>query len=156
VLKTTATGLKYVITSPSTKLKAQKGDTVLVNYAGRGLDDKLFDSSIEKLAKGAGLNQPGRAYEPLQVVIGTDNIIAGWNEGLLLLNEGAKATLVIPSNLAYGATGYGDIKPYSTLVFDIELVKVKPIKHPVPPKPAAAKPGVKKPLHKKPTAAPKN
>jgi FKBP-type peptidyl-prolyl cis-trans isomerase FkpA len=110
----------------------------MVNYAGRNLDGTLFDSSIESVAKAGGLQQPGRTYEPLQVVIGTDSIIPGWNEGLLLLNEGSKATLIIPSALAYGAQGQGDIKPYSTLVFDVELVKVKPAKHPVP------KPVVKK------------
>jgi FKBP-type peptidyl-prolyl cis-trans isomerase FkpA len=150
VLKTTASGLKYVITKPSIKPKPQKGDTLLVNYAGRGLDDKVFDSSIESVAKEAGLNQPGRVYEPLQVIIGTSSIIAGWDEGLLLMNEGSKATFVIPSSLAYGA-GYQDIKPYSTLVFDVELVKIKPIKHPV-----VSKPPVKKPLYKKKTPAKKN
>jgi FKBP-type peptidyl-prolyl cis-trans isomerase len=154
ILKTTATGLKYVITKPSVKLKPMKGDTVLVNYAGRGLDDKVFDSSIETVAKSAGLQQPGRAYEPLKVVIGAVGegaVIAGWDQGLQLLGEGSKATFVVPSNLAYGAQGNGDIKPYSTLVFDLEVVKVKPIKHPVTPKPA-----VKKSLHKKKTAAKKN
>jgi FKBP-type peptidyl-prolyl cis-trans isomerase len=146
-LKTTATGLKYVITQPSIKPKPLKGDTLLVNYAGRSLDDKVFDSSIEAVAKSAGLQQPGRTYEPIQVIVGAGSVIPGWDEGLLLLNEGAKATFVIPSALAYGAQGQGnDIKPYSTLVFDVELVKVKPVKHPLAPKPA-----VKKTLHKKKT-----
>jgi len=148
ILKTTATGLKYVITKPSAKLKPLKGDTLLVNYAGRTLDDKVFDSSIEAIAKGAGLQQPGRTYEPLEVIVGAERVIPGWDEGLLLLNEGAKATFFIPSSLAYGEQGQGDIKPYSTLIFDIELVKVKPIKHPVVKKPAA-----KKPLPKKKTTA---
>lgn len=146
VLKTTPSGLKYAITKPSAKLKPQKGDTVLVNYAGRSLDDKIFDTSIEAVAKQAGLNQPGRDYQPLQVIIGAVGqgaVIAGWDEGLQLLGEGAKATFVIPSSLAYGP-GFQDIKPYSTLVFDLEVVKVKPTKHPV-----AAKPAAKKPLHKK-------
>jgi len=153
-LQTTASGLKYVITQPSTKRKALKGDTLLVNYAGRGLDDKVFDSSIEAIAKGAGLQQPGRTYEPLQVVLGTDGIIAGWDEGLLLLNEGSKAIFVIPSNLAYGAQGQGaDIKPFSTLVFDIELVKIKPAKHAAAP---AAKAAARKPVYKKKVTANKN
>jgi FKBP-type peptidyl-prolyl cis-trans isomerase FkpA len=143
LLKTTPSGLKYVITKPSLKLKPQKGDTLLVNYAGRGLDDVVFDSSIEAVAKAAGLRQPGRTYEPIQVIVATGGVIPGWDEGLLLLNEGSKATFVIPSALAYGAEGQGEIKPYSTLVFDVELVKVKPIKH--AHKPVAKK----KPLHKK-------
>jgi FKBP-type peptidyl-prolyl cis-trans isomerase FkpA len=150
VLKTTATGLKYVITKASLKPKPQKGDTVLVNYTGRSLDDKVFDSSIQSVATAAGLNEPGRTFEPYPVVIGEHRVIAGWEEGLLLLNEGSKATFVIPSNLGYGAQGSGAIMPYSTMVFDIELVKVKPIKHPV------VKPVAKKPLHKKTTAKKKS
>ena len=132
-LQTTASGLKYAITKQGTGIKPQNGDTVLVNYAGRNLDDKVFDSSIEAVAKQAGLQQPGRTYEPLVVYVGLagteHSVISGWNEGLLLLNEGSKATFVIPSNLAYGAQASGpDIKPFSTLVFDLELVKVKPAK----------------------------
>jgi FKBP-type peptidyl-prolyl cis-trans isomerase FkpA len=139
VTKTTPSGLKYVITQPSVKPKPQLGDTVLVNYIGRTTNDKVFDSSIQAEAQKAGLNQPGRNYEPLQVILGTTPIIKGWNEGLLLLNEGSKAKLIIPSDLGYSADGAGDdIKPYSTLIFDVELVKVKPIKH------AAAKPVPKK------------
>jgi FKBP-type peptidyl-prolyl cis-trans isomerase FkpA len=130
VLKTTASGLKYVITSPSLRAKPLAGDTLLVNYTGRTLDDKIFDSSIESIAKAANLNQPGRTYEPIQFVVGTGGVIPGWDEGLLLLGEGAKATLVIPSDLAYRDQGAGeDIKPYSTLVFDVELVKIKTGKH---------------------------
>jgi FKBP-type peptidyl-prolyl cis-trans isomerase FkpA len=144
ILKTTPSGLKYIITKPSAKLKPLKGDTLLVNYAGRTTDGKLFDSSIESVAKSGGLQQPGRTYEPIQVIVGTGGVIPGWDEGLLLLNEGSKAKFIIPSNLGYGEHGNGDaIPPYSTLVFDIELVKVKPIKHPVTTKPA-----VKKTLHK--------
>lgn len=145
ILKTTHTGLKYVITKPSLKHRPLKGDTLLVNYAGRTTEDKVFDSSIEEVAKSAGLQQTGRTYEPLTVVVGSGRVIQGWDEGLLLLNEGSKATFVIPSKLGYGAQGNGDdIKPYSTLIFDVELVKIKPIKHPV-----ISKTAVKKPLNKK-------
>ncbi|MDP9046611.1 MAG: FKBP-type peptidyl-prolyl cis-trans isomerase, partial [Bacteroidota bacterium] len=106
IVKTTSSGLKYVIVKPSVKPKPLKGDTVLVNYAGRTTDGKVFDSSIESVAKEAGLKQPGRTYEPLQVILGAGGIIPGWEEGLLLLNEGAKATFIIPSSLAYGEPGY--------------------------------------------------
>ena len=151
-LLTTASGLKYVITQPSAKPKPLSGDTLLVNYAGRNLDDKVFDSSIESIAKEAGLQQPGRTYEPIQVIVGTGGVIPGWDEGLLLVNEGAKATLVVPSSLAYGAQGAGnDIRPFSTLVFDVEIVKVNRAKH------AAAAPApAKKPVYKKKTTAKKN
>jgi len=144
--QTTASGLKYVVTSPATGRKPLAGDTLVVNYAGRTLDGKLFDSSIETVAKAGGLQQPGRNYEPLKFVVGNSEVIRGWDEGLLLMNEGSKATFIIPSVLAYGERGAGeDIKPYSPLVFDIELVKVIKGK----PKPVAA---IKKKVVKKTTA----
>ena len=132
VVKTTPSGLKYFITQPSLKHKPLTGDTLLVNYTGRTLDGKVFDSSIQADAQKAGLNQPGRNYEPLKVIVGTGGVIKGWDEGLLLLNEGSKAEFIIPSSLGYGAEGSGpDIGPYSTLIFDLQLVKIKPIKHPI-------------------------
>jgi FKBP-type peptidyl-prolyl cis-trans isomerase len=137
---TTTSGLKYIVTQPSIKRKPLAGDTVLVNYTGRILNGKVFDSSIAADAKSAGLAQPGRTYEPISVVLGQGQVIPGWDEGLLLLHEGSKATFIIPSSLAYGEKGAGqDIGPYSTLLFDVEIVKVKPIKR----APAVVKPGVK-------------
>ncbi|MCC8408340.1 FKBP-type peptidyl-prolyl cis-trans isomerase [Mucilaginibacter sp. UR6-1] len=151
---TTPSGLKYVIKLPSARLKPKAGDTMLVNYVGRTLDGKVFDSSIEAEAKKANLQQPGRTYEPIEVVQGEGRVIKGWEEGLALLGEGSKATLIIPSALGYGERGSQPvIMPYSTLVFDVELVKVKPGKKAVtaPVKKAPAK---KVPVRKK-TAAKK-
>jgi FKBP-type peptidyl-prolyl cis-trans isomerase FkpA len=146
VMTTTATGLKYQVTLPSKKPKPLAGDTVLVNYSGRTLQDKLFDSSIEAVAKAGGLNEPGRTFEPIQVVLGEHRVISGWEEALLLMNEGEKAKFIIPFNLGYGDQASGpDIAPYTTLEFDMELVKVKPIKHPEVAKPAP----VKKTIHHK-------
>lgn len=154
VLKTTPSGLKYVITHFTTGKRPLKGDTLLVNYTGRTLTDSVFDSSIDSIAKKANLDQPGRTYEPISVVVGEGNVIPGWDEGLLLLRQGERAKFVIPSKLAYGEQGAGNgvIKPYSTLVFDVQIVKIKPIKH-LPPagskKPAAHKAKVyRKPVHK--------
>jgi len=149
-LKTTPDGLKYVITQASLKAKILPGDTVMVNYAGRTTDDKLFDSSIEAVAKAGGLNQPGRTYEPIKFPVGQSMVIKGWDEGLQLLSEGAKATLVIPSALGYGDQGQGDvIPPYSTLVFDVEVVKV------IRGKALVKKPAAKKPAAKGTTTAKK-
>lgn len=146
-LITTASGLKYQIIQAGTKPKPVAGDTVYVNYVGRTLDGKIFDSSYETVAKGAGLQQPGRTYEPISFALGTEGIIPGWQEAIALLNEGSKATLVIPSKLAYGANAAGpDIPPYSTLVFDIELVKVV---HPKPVKPVGSATSTKKPIARK-------
>lgn len=128
-VNTTATGLNYFVTQASAKPKPVVGDTLLINYAGRTLDGKLFDTSIEAEAKKAGLIQPGRPYEPITVVVGAGEVILGWDEGFLLLNEGSKATFIIPSDLGYGPQGRGEaIKPYSPLVFDVELVKVNRVK----------------------------
>ncbi|WP_448702614.1 FKBP-type peptidyl-prolyl cis-trans isomerase [Mucilaginibacter sp. AW1-3] len=146
---TTASGLKYVITAPSIKAKPVNGDTVFVNYIGHTLQGKVFDTSIETAAKMAGTYQQGRPYEPIKVVLGAQQVIPGWDEGLLLLNEGSKATFVIPSSIGYGERGYpgsDDIKPFTPLVFELELVKVK---HPHKAVPA------KKPVKKTGTAAKK-
>ncbi|MDB5151818.1 MAG: peptidylprolyl isomerase [Mucilaginibacter sp.] len=147
---TTPSGLKYVIIQPSLKHKPLSGDTLLVNYTGHTLDGKVFDSSIQAEAQKAGLQQGDRKYEPIKVVVGQGQVIKGWDEGLLLLNEGSRAEFIIPSSLGYGAEGAGsDIAPYSTLVFDVELVKIKPIKH------AVTKPVAKKAPAKKHTTAKK-
>ncbi|GAA4320690.1 hypothetical protein GCM10023149_20100 [Mucilaginibacter gynuensis] len=149
---TTASGLKYIITTPSAKRKPLVGDTVLVNYTGSTLAGVVFDSSVAAEAAKANLSQPGRNYEPFEVVLGQGRVIPGWEEALLLLNEGAKAKVIIPSALAYGERGGGEvIKPYSTLLFDIELVKIKPAKH-VKAAPVKAKPGAKKAPVKKAAA----
>ena len=145
VLKTTATGLKYLITKPSVKYKPLAGDTVLVDYVGRLLNGQVFDTSIKSEAEKAGTYQQGRPYEPIKFVVGKEKVIPGWDEGLLLLGVGAKATFIIPSNLGYADQGSGDIPPYSTLVFDVELKDVHPIKHPAPP----VKHVTKKPVAKK-------
>src|SRR5690606_16448911 len=126
--ETTASGLKYIITKASKKAKPVSGDTIWVNYTGRTIDGKVFDSSIEEEAKKAGLEQPGRTYEPISFVLGEGQVVRGWDEGLALLNEGSQAKFLIPSDLAYGPRGAGeDIKPFSSLIFDVELVKVKPV-----------------------------
>lgn len=146
--KTTTSGLKYVITQTGTGRKPLSGDTLLVNYTGRTMDGKVFDSSVEAVAKASGLDQPGRPYEPFKFTVGNHEVISGWDEGLLLMNEGSKATFIIPSALAYGEQGAGnDIKPFSPLVFDIELIKVKTGVH--KPASAVAKTAARKPAGKK-------
>jgi FKBP-type peptidyl-prolyl cis-trans isomerase len=150
---TTASGLKYIVTKASALRKPLNGDTVMVNYTGYLLNGQVFDTSIQANAKAAGVEQPGRPYEPIPVVLGSHGVIPGWEEGLALLNEGAKAKFIIPSKLGYGEQGMGNgaIPPYATLVFDLEIVKVKPGKH----APVAAKPGIKHTLKKKTTVAKK-
>jgi FKBP-type peptidyl-prolyl cis-trans isomerase FkpA len=150
----TASGLKYVVTKHGTGIKPLRGDSVYVNYVGRTARGKVFDTSIQTEAKAAGIEMPGRPYEPIKFVVGAGNVIPGWDEGLLLLSQGSKATFVIPSDLGYGEKGAGeDIKPFNTLVFDVELVKVIRNKKAVA---ATPKGSSKSPMKKRPAAKKKN
>ena len=108
----TASGLYYKITEKGNGKKPKKGDQVAVHYTGMLLDGKVFDSSLYR-------------GQPLNFAVGIGQVIEGWDEGILLLNEGDKARLVIPSDLAYGSQGAGGvIPPNAALVFDVELVRV--------------------------------
>ncbi|MFC2443269.1 MAG: peptidylprolyl isomerase [Capnocytophaga ochracea] len=108
----TNSGLYYQITHKGNGKKAEAGQKVAVHYTGMLLDKTVFDSSY-------------RRKEPLQFTVGVGQVIAGWDEGILLLHEGDKARLVIPSELAYGSRGAGGvIPPNAPLIFDVKLVSV--------------------------------
>jgi len=85
---------------------------VKVHYTGTLLNGTKFDSSRDR-------------NEPFEFTLGQGQVIKGWDEGIALMNVGGKATLVIPSTIAYGDRDMGTIPPYSTLVFDVELMDVK-------------------------------
>ncbi|TGE25998.1 hypothetical protein E5K00_12645 [Hymenobacter aquaticus] len=107
-------GVYYVITKPGAGAKPTSGQTVSVLYKGTLLDGKVFDSS-EKMGN-----------KPIEFPLGVGQVIPGWDKGIALLNKGAKATLLIPSSLAYGQRGAGaDIPADAPLRFDVELVDVK-------------------------------
>jgi peptidyl-prolyl cis-trans isomerase A (cyclophilin A) len=109
--KKTESGLYYVHTTEGTGKQPTAANQVEVHYEGRFMDGKVFDSSI---ARGES------------ITFGLGQVIKGWTEGLQLMKEGGKATLVIPYQLAYGAGGRPpQIPAKSTLVFDIELIQVK-------------------------------
>ena len=101
------------------------GDTVYVNYTGKFTDGKVFDTSIEQVAKDAGVYNAGRTYEPFSFAAGIGQVIQGWNMGIIGMKVGGKRTLTIPYDLAYGPEGYGPIPPKATLIFNIELVDIK-------------------------------
>ena len=108
----TESGLYYKITQHGNGKKTQAGQKVAVHYTGMLLDKSVFDSSYSR-------------RQPLNFTVGVGQVIEGWDEGILLLHEGDKARLVIPSDLAYGASGAGGvIPPHAPLIFDVELVKV--------------------------------
>jgi len=105
----TESGLYYVETLAGTGEQPSVGDVVKVHYTGKFLNGKVFDSSVDR-------------GEPLEFQVGIGQVIKGWDEGIMLMKTGGKATLVIPSSIAYGPNDYGPIPGYSTLVFDVELL----------------------------------
>lgn len=109
---TTKSGLQYEVLTPGKGECSPKAtDTVVCHYEGRLVSGKVFDSSYER-------NQPAE--------FGLNQVIPGWTEGLQLMSEGAKFRFYIPYLLGYGEQGAGpSIPPYSTLVFDVELISVK-------------------------------
>jgi len=108
---TTASGLQYEVLTAGTGASPKATDQVRVHYEGRMLDGTVFDSSIAR-------NEP--------ITFPLNQVIPGWTEGLQLMKEGGKTRLYIPSNLAYGESGAGEIPPNSMLTFDVELIKVNP------------------------------
>lgn len=132
---TTASGLNYVITGESKNgVKAKPGDTVVVDYTGKFLSGKVFDTSIEAVAKKEGTYVAQRPYQPIRIPVGVGSgIIQGWEEALMLFPKGTKATLILPSKLAYGEQGSApSIQPFTPLIFEIHIVDI------VPGKPGAA------------------
>tara|TARA_Y100000741_G_scaffold361885_1_gene346652 strand:- start:779 stop:1786 length:1008 start_codon:yes stop_codon:yes gene_type:complete len=109
----TSSGLWYKIIKNSIKAKPKNGEIVKVHYTGMLLDGKVFDSSYSR-------------NMPIEFILGAGRVIKGWEEGISLIPIGASAKLVIPSNLAYGEIGAGNIiPPNSTLIFEIEILDSK-------------------------------
>ncbi len=107
---TMPSGLQYKVIKVGNGPMPKDTSTVVVNYEGKTIDGKVFDSSYTK-------------KEP--VTMHVNQVISGWTEALLRMPEGSSWELYIPQNLAYGEREAGQIKPFSTLVFKIELLKVK-------------------------------
>ena len=131
---TTPSGLNYVITKQGTGDKPAVGDTAEVLYAAKYLNGKVFETNIKEVAQQNKTYNPAMQYKAIRIPVGVKGVIPGWDEGLQLLNKGAKATFVIPSKLAYGEQGYQIIQPFTPLVFDVELVSI------IHPDPNAKKP----------------
>jgi len=107
---TTESGLTYIVTKQGDGAPVKKGDNVIVNYTGLLTNGALFDSSLAR-------------NEPFSFPVGAGMVIKGWDEGLQNLRIGDHATLIIPPEIGYGASGAGGvIPPDATLIFIIEVL----------------------------------
>ena len=110
-IKSTASGLQYEVLTAGTGTQPKATDKVTVHYKGTLLNGNEFDSSYKR-------NEPAS--------FGLNQVIPGWTEGVQLMQEGAKYRFFVPYQLAYGSRGAGnDIPPFSTLIFEVELIKVE-------------------------------
>lgn len=108
----TASGLYFISTLQGEGEQAVAGNKVKVHYTGTLLDGTKFDSSVDR-------------DEPFEFVLGQGQVIKGWDEGIAMLKVGGKATLILPSSMAYGERQAGAIiKPFSPLKFDVELIAI--------------------------------
>lgn len=110
---TTESGLQYEIINEGTGKSPNLTDSVMVHYTGRFIDGRVFETTI-----------PSGIPAEFTVM----GVIRGWQEGLQLMKEGGSRRFFIPYELGYGEKGSGPIEPYATLVFDIDLIKVKRFK----------------------------
>ncbi|HYJ03735.1 MAG TPA: FKBP-type peptidyl-prolyl cis-trans isomerase, partial [Chthoniobacterales bacterium] len=139
-VKTTASGLQYKVLKEGSGASPKETDTVVTNYKGTLLDGTEFDSSYKR-------NEP--ATFPV------NRVIKGWTEALQLMKPGSKYQLFIPAALAYGERGAGrDIGPNATLIFEVELLSVKPPEPVATVAPGAAAPGTSPAVATSPAAKP--
>jgi FKBP-type peptidyl-prolyl cis-trans isomerase len=107
----TATGLYFIETVKGKGEMAKAGQKVSVHYTGTFTDGTKFDSSFDR-------------NKPIEFMLGQGQVIKGWDEGIMMMNKGAKAKLIIPASLGYGERGAGSIPPFTPLVFEVELVDI--------------------------------
>ncbi len=108
----TISGLQYIIVKHGKDKKPEEGDVVVVHYTGYLADGKIFDSSV-------------RRGQPFKFVVGSRQVITGWDIAIRYMRKGCKARIIVPPDLAYADKKIGKIPPFSTLIFDIELIDIK-------------------------------
>lgn len=111
----TASGINYVIIEQGSGNFPVMGDTVSVQYAGYFVTGELFDASLYHSTDSS-----------LHFVYRDPEMISGWDEMIGKMNAGKKVEFIVPSNLAYGSTGHGNIPPYTSLVFVAKMIRIKP------------------------------
>ncbi len=111
-IEASMSGLYYIKLEEGKGRKAQAGKTVSVHYTGKFIDGKIFDSSYKR-------------NKPLKFKLGRGEVIKGMDEGISKMKEGGKARLIVPSHIAYGKRQTGSIPPFSTLIFELEFLKME-------------------------------
>lgn len=117
--------LFYIIEEEGIGDSPNSGQTIVANYTGKFLDGRVFDTSIESVAKEEGVYDPNRDYTPFNFVLNVSRVVTGWHIAFSLLNEGTKATILLPSYMAYGREGSRSIPPNTVLLFEVELVNIR-------------------------------
>jgi len=124
---TTGIAIIWTVENPDGKSPAP-GDSLVVDYTGSFLDNRVFDTSIDSVARANNIHNPNRlgGYQPMRMALGITRLIDGFNFGIFNLKEGEKAVILIPSRYAYGSVGSQDgrIPPHTPLRFDLDLLEV--------------------------------
>ncbi|SFB60746.1 FKBP-type peptidyl-prolyl cis-trans isomerase [Algoriphagus aquimarinus] len=100
------------------------GDTLKVDYTGKLLSNKVFDTSIKQVAVDEGIFSSSRVYTPLDFPVGFNLLIPGFEFGVGQMEQGDKATVFIPSMFAYGKQGSGSIPSNAPIIFELNLIEV--------------------------------
>jgi FKBP-type peptidyl-prolyl cis-trans isomerase FkpA len=119
----TSSGLYHIVLTPGTGNSPARTDYVNILFNAYLIDGYLFETSDESLALARGILREDKIYGPTKFLLESLGI-AGLTEGITLMNEGGKSKFIIPSKLAFGSVDYGIIPPYSTLIYEVELVDV--------------------------------
>ncbi len=113
--KVRPSGLNYIISDPGKGFKPKDGQELTVLFKGSLLNGKVFEDSF-------------KAKKPFSFILGQNEVIKGWEEGMKLLGKGGKATFILPSELGYGAMPIDDLVPaYSVLIFEVEMLDIKSV-----------------------------
>ena len=130
-IEPTASGLYHVILNQGDGPQPESTDFIRISFTATLIDGTVFETSDEETAQSSGIFNEDVFYGPMKFQLVNLGSPVGLREGLLLMNEKGKSRFIIPSNLAFGSNDFGIIKPYSTLIYDVELLDVisDPVAH---------------------------
>ena len=129
-IEPTSSGLYYVVLEEGEGTSPARSDFINIEYVASLVDGTVFETSNYELAVSSGISREDKLYGPAKFLL--DNLgIQGLREGIMLMKEGGISSIIIPSNLAFGSIDYGIIPPYSSLIYNVDLLDVisDPIEH---------------------------